>query len=86
MHLRNSNSRASRITRLDRLKSRLQTLTQDYAPFFSGFSPGNKKAAKRGKAESLAVLTDLQQLRRAQLAFMLSHPSSSEDDAPSILH
>ncbi|MGO9170531.1 MAG: hypothetical protein ACLP7P_01000 [Rhodomicrobium sp.] len=86
MHSRNSNSRASRITRLDRLKSRLQTLTQDYAPFFAGFSPDNKKAAMRGKADSLAVLTDLQQLRRAQLAFMLNHASSNEDDAPSAWH
>jgi len=86
MHSRDSNSRASRIRRLDQLKSRLQALTQDYAPFFSGFSPGDKKGVKRRKGESLAVLTDLQQLRRAQLAFMLSHPSSSEDDATSSLH
>ncbi|MGO8953228.1 MAG: hypothetical protein ACLPWS_08135 [Rhodomicrobium sp.] len=82
----NSNSRASRIRRLDRLKGRLHTLTQDYAPFFAGFSLGDKKAAKRGKTKSVAVLTDLQQLRRTQLAFMLSHPSGSEDDGTSILH
>jgi hypothetical protein len=59
--------------RIEQLKDRLHARTRDYAPFFIGVSAG--------RLESPIILTDLQQIRRAQLSFMLTHPSQWETDA-----
>ncbi len=58
--------------RIGQLRSRLQDLTQDYAPFFAGL-PAHR-------LQSEAILTDLQHLRRTQLAFT-PQPAGGEGEA-----
>jgi hypothetical protein len=73
MRFLNSQPSPPRTKRIGELKSRLQVLTQDYAPFFAGL-PGRRSPSE-------IILTDLQQLRRAQLAFIVANPSGSEGEA-----
>jgi hypothetical protein len=70
MPSRNSLSKLTRSKRIGQLNSRLQALTQDYAPFFAGFSAGSPAAPWPYKAPSVAILTGLQQVRRGPLAFV----------------
>lgn len=69
MPSRNSHSKPTRSKRIGQLETRLQALTQDYAPFFAGFVSEGTIAAWPHKAPSVAILTGLQRVRRVQLAF-----------------
>ncbi len=66
--------------RINQLKSRLRTLTGDYAPFFAGFS---LSGSKRQRLQTVGMLTDLQHLRRVQLALMLAQPQAPNAMEPS---
>ncbi|MGO9544312.1 MAG: hypothetical protein ACLPPF_05905 [Rhodomicrobium sp.] len=80
MLLREANSKVSRSKRAGQLLSRLQVLTQDYAPFFAGFVTGSGNDPGRQSYQTPQMLTDLQQLRRVQLASVAARLAGSDDD------
>jgi hypothetical protein len=85
MPSRNSHSRPTRSKRIGQLENRLQALTQDYAPFFAGFSAGGTATAWPYKAPSVAILTGLQRVQRVQLAcvhFVLPDDEGETRPAP----
>jgi hypothetical protein len=69
---RGSKIEAKKALRLAQLNYRLETLTQDYATFFKGFDGEHKSGAKGVGKKTVTILTELQNLRRADDASGLS--------------
>jgi hypothetical protein len=81
MLLRYSPSKPTRALRVTQLKKRLQALTEDYAPFFAGFAADEKRGKQPGHTDRPVILTDLQYLRRVQLAYALERAEESKSKA-----
>lgn len=56
-------------------------LTHDYASFFVGFAHGKQNGLAR-RPQAISILTDLQHLRRTQLALPLEATLSTETPSP----
>jgi hypothetical protein len=82
MSFLNSPVKASKAKRLAQLKGRLQTLTHGYTAFFTDFAQEKQNRIGQ-RCEAVSILTDLQHLRRAQLA-LSSEPHVSAIASTSI--
>ncbi len=77
-------SKALKQKRTAQLSGRLSSLTQDYASFFAGVASARRRGRRQKPGQTVSMLSDLQLLRRTQLALFIGPDIALEDGAVSV--